>query len=227
MTIPAELRQEILTACRVLDHFRMVEGFGHVSARVPDSDRVVITPRKALRLVQTDDLVEVDPSGKQVGGGGAPPLEVAMHLAIYRRRPDALALCRAHPRHVGAFAVAAEPIAIAHGFGTNLGTRVPVFREPHLITDVAIGDRLAAALGDHVGVMIQANGMIATGQSVPDACVKALFMEETAQLQVLARAAGLQPKPYSDEEAARRRGSDSPNEPVRAWGYYVAATPGA
>ena len=46
-----ELRAEVLTACRVLTRFRIVEGFGHVSARIPGADRILITPRKALGLV--------------------------------------------------------------------------------------------------------------------------------------------------------------------------------
>src|SRR5262245_39406565 len=94
-----ELRAEVLAGCRVLSHFRIVEGFGHVSARVPGSDRILITPRKALGLVTDAELVELDEAGKQRAGEGRPPLEFPMHLAVYRRRPDAIAIARCHPRH--------------------------------------------------------------------------------------------------------------------------------
>ena len=217
-----EVRAETVAACRVLSHFRIVEGFGHVSARV--GDRVVITPRKALGLVTSpDDLVELDPHGRQVGGHGRPPLEVAMHLAVYQRRPDVMAMCRGHPRHVAAFASAAEPIRVAHGFGTNLGSLVPVHAVPYLVTTPQDGEAVADALGSAQAVLIQANGMLVTGQSVADACVKAIFLEEMAQVQLLARAAGLEPKAYSARDAARRNGDDKVHEPVRAWEYYVAA----
>ena len=59
-----ELRAEIVTACKVLTYFKIVEGFGHVSARVPGADRVIITPRRALGLVTEGDLVELDMTGK-------------------------------------------------------------------------------------------------------------------------------------------------------------------
>jgi ribulose-5-phosphate 4-epimerase/fuculose-1-phosphate aldolase len=216
------VRQEILTACRVLSHFRIVEGFGHVSARLGET--ILITPRKALGLVTSpDELVELDAEGRQVGGQGSPPLEVAMHLAVYRRRPDVAALCRGHPRHVAAFASAAEPMGIAHGFGANLGALVPVHRVPYLVTSRADGEAVAETLGAADGVIIQANGMLVTGQSVANACVKAIFLEETAQVQLLARAAGLEPRAYSPAEAARRNGDDKIHEPIRAWEYYVAA----
>src|ERR1700745_4058841 len=74
------LRAEIIVACRVLDHFRIVEGFGHVSARVEGSDRIVITPRRALALVAERDLVEVDYDGRRIAGAADPPLEAPMHL---------------------------------------------------------------------------------------------------------------------------------------------------
>jgi ribulose-5-phosphate 4-epimerase/fuculose-1-phosphate aldolase len=219
-----ELRAGIVTACRVLSHFRIVEGFGHVSARLPGTDHVLITPRRALGLVTSvDELVELDADGHQVGGTGQPPLEAIMHLAVLRRRPEVGALCRGHPRHVAAFASAAEPIRVAHGFGANLGYVVPVHEHPFLVTSWEVANSLADALGTAEGIILQANGMLVTGQTVADACVKGIFLEEMAQVQLLARAAGLELRAYSPETAARRNGDDKVHEPIRAWEYYVAA----
>jgi hypothetical protein len=68
--------------------------------------------------------------------------------------------------------------------------------------------------------------MLAGGQSVPHACVQALFLEETAQVQLLAQAAGLTPRFYSAADAARRHGDDNVHEPLRAWSCYVAVAEG-
>ncbi|MFN3889519.1 MAG: class II aldolase/adducin family protein [Beijerinckiaceae bacterium] len=221
-----ELRREIVLACRVLTYFGIVEGFGHVSARVPGSDRIIITPRIALGLVEEKDLCEFDPAGKQVAGDARPPLETAMHLGVYKARPDAKAIVRGHPRCVAAYACAGEPLKIAHGFGANLGPVVPVYDQPFLVAHADMGAGVAKALGDNVGVILQSNGMLAAGQSVPHASVLALFMEEAAQLQLLAQGAGMTPKFYSPEGAARRHGDDREHEPIRAWDYYVAVTEG-
>jgi HCOMODA/2-hydroxy-3-carboxy-muconic semialdehyde decarboxylase len=219
----APLRAEVLTACRVLTRFRIVEGFGHVSVRIAKQPRILITPRVALGLVSEGDLVEVDLDGRQVAGGGRPPLEVAMHLAVYRRRPDAVAIVRGHPRHVAAFACAGEPLKVAHGFGANLGAVVPVFAQPFLVASAEMAGALADALGEAQAVILQGNGMLALGQSVAHAAVQALFLEETAELQLMALAAGLAPRFYTPEGAARRHGDDRVHEPIRAWDYYVAA----
>lgn len=223
-----ELRAEIVTACKVLTYFKIVEGFGHVSARIPGADRVIITPRRALGLVTADELVELDLDGKQVGGDvGRPPLEAIMHVAVYKRRADVMGIARGHPRHVAAYAAAGEPMRVAHGFGANLGPVVRVTKEPFLVATFALGEHVADALGtDSEAVILHSNGMLAVGQSVPHACVQALFMEETAELQLAARAAGMEPKYYTPEGAARRHGDDRVHEPVRAWEYYVAAVEG-
>ena len=68
--------------------------------------------------------------------------------------------------------------------------------------------------------------MLAVGQSVAHACVQALFMEETAELQLKALAAGFEPQFYSSEAAMRRHGDDRVHEPIRAWEYYVAVMQG-
>ncbi len=216
----------MLDGCRVLTHFRIAEGFGHVSARLSGVERVLITPRHALALVTEAELVELDLDGRQVAGEGRPPLEAAMHLAVYRRRLEIMAIARGHPRHVAAYACAGEPLKVAHGFGANLGSVVPVFGQPYLVASAERAEGIADALADSQAVIFQSNGMLAVGQSIPHACVQALFLEETAEVQLKAQAAGLAPRFYSPEDAARRHGDDRVHEPLRAWEYYVAVAEG-
>jgi ribulose-5-phosphate 4-epimerase/fuculose-1-phosphate aldolase len=85
---------------------------------------------------------------------------------------------------------------------------------------------IADALGDAGAVILQSNGMLAVGESVAHACVQALFLEETAQVQLLAQGAGLKPRFYTREDAASRHGDDRVHEPLRAWEYYVAVAEG-
>jgi ribulose-5-phosphate 4-epimerase/fuculose-1-phosphate aldolase len=221
-----ELRAEVLAGCRVLNHFRIVEGFGHISARIPGSDRFLITPRKALGLVTDAELVELDEAGNQRAGDGRPPLEFPMHLAVYRRRPDVMAIARGHPRHVAAFASACDTLRIAHGFGANLGFEVRVFPEPYLIADRETGERVAEMLGSDAALILHANGMLAAGATIAHACVLSVFLEETAQIQLLAASGGMTPRYFSPETAERRNGNDQVHEPLRAWEYYLAAAAG-
>jgi ribulose-5-phosphate 4-epimerase/fuculose-1-phosphate aldolase len=117
----------------------------------------------------------------------------------------------------------AEPLRVAHGLGANLGHMVRVFEQPFLVTTPEMGEGVADALGDAGAVILQSNGMLAVGQSVPHACVHALLLEETCEMQLMAQAAGFMPRYFSPETAARRHGDDRVHEPIRAWEYYVAA----
>jgi len=137
-----------------------------------------------------------------------------------------MAIARGHPRHVAAYACAAEPLKVAHGFGANLGSVVPIFQQPFLVASREMGEGVADVLGDGAAVILQGNGMLTVGQSVMHACVLALFLEETAELQLMARAAGLAPRWYTAEAAARRHGDDRVHEPIRAWEYYSAVAEG-
>jgi len=48
-------------------------------------------------MMAADDLVITDLDGNKLSGRRNPSSELAMHLLIYRRRPDINAVCHAHP----------------------------------------------------------------------------------------------------------------------------------
>lgn len=221
MSDARSVADDILTACRVLTSHALVKAFGHVSGRLPeDPGRFLITPRKALALVDRQELVTVDlASGERAGG--FPPLEVPLHTEIYRARPDVLAICRAHPPWCAVFGVLSQPIRPVHGFGTALGYEVPVFTQPWLITTEALGRAVAETLGQAEAVLLRGNGLAVVGRSVGEACVKAMFLEETAELYGRARALG-EPVAFTPEEVEQRRETDRVHEPIRAWEFYRA-----
>jgi HCOMODA/2-hydroxy-3-carboxy-muconic semialdehyde decarboxylase len=110
------------------------------------------------------------------------------------------------------------PIRAAHGFGGMLGMEVPVHDETDLITDDAMGQSVAAALGNRAAVLLRGNGAVITGGSLPQACVRAVYLEEAAWMQVVAVGAG-GALPFTVEELqARARWYDV--EVARAWEYY-------
>jgi len=57
---PRGLKKDVISACRILSHKRLVEGFGHVSARIPDSELFILTPRIGLALVTEKELLTIN-----------------------------------------------------------------------------------------------------------------------------------------------------------------------
>lgn len=217
---PADLARDIVAACRILDGKGLVEAYGHVSARMPGRDLLMVTPRGGLDALQPRDLLIVDLRGRLVRGRGTPPLELSMHTEAYRRRPDLGALCRTHSTMAGAWSTLGRSLPATHGFGSFLGPEVPVFPKPDLITTDALGAELAQVLGSGEAVLLRGNGTLVVGRTVSEACVKALFLEESARIQCLIAGAGT-PLALTPEELARR--TDVPYDHYgRAWQYYRA-----
>ncbi|MGH2406400.1 MAG: class II aldolase/adducin family protein [bacterium] len=222
MKIPglAALAGDVIAACRILEGKRLIEAYGHVSVRIPGRDLVLITPRGAIGLIAARDLLVVDLTGRLVSGRGTLPLELSMHTAVYRRRPEVGALCRTHSPSAVAWSVLGRSLRPVHGFGSFLGAEVPVFPKPDLIATGALGEEMADVLGGAEAVLLRGNGTLVTGATLREACVKAIFLEESAWIQTQAAAAG-QPVMMSADEL-RRRTDMHYDHYGRAWDFYRA-----
>ncbi len=76
----SELRTKLAMASRMLFHAGLVDYSGHISARVPGSDLLLILPHPVSRAtVKADDMVITDFEGKLIEGNYNAPSEVYMH----------------------------------------------------------------------------------------------------------------------------------------------------
>ena len=83
---------------RVVAAGLVVTSGGNLAARLPDTDHIVITPRGwALDDLDSTVLSRVALDGHQISGAYAPTTELALHLAAYRARSDAVVSLHLHP----------------------------------------------------------------------------------------------------------------------------------
>lgn len=83
---------------------------GNISLRL-DSRRILTSPTAISKGMMTpDDLVITDMAGMKLNGRRNPSSELAMHLLVYRRRPDINAVCHAHPLVATGYAAAGVPL---------------------------------------------------------------------------------------------------------------------
>jgi L-fuculose-phosphate aldolase len=124
------LRRELAEVARAL-HARgwVANHDGNVSVRL-DSGGFLATPTAVSKAdVHPEMLVVLDADGKVVGGTRKVFSEFALHLAVFRARPDVRWVVHAHPPTATGWAVTgrsffdppfmAEPVV-------SLGARVPV-----------------------------------------------------------------------------------------------------
>lgn len=167
----------------------VVSSDGNVSVRL-DEDRVLATPTMTCKGRMTEDSLAVtDMDGKPLSDKKASS-ELAMHLLIYRERPEIKAVCHAHPPHGTAFAVA------------GLAIDKPILSEVILtlgcvpLTDYGTPstDELTTAMKPfvkHHNALLMANhGAVAYGEDLWQAFDRLETLEHTAKIAILAKALG-------------------------------------
>lgn len=215
-----QLKNDVVSACRILSREKLVQGFGHISARIIDSDRFIITPRISLALVTEAELLTMNLDGHVVAGDHPAPFEAALHIAIMRMKPRVNAITRIHARVANIFSVTDRKLEPVHNHGSFFAGGVPVFYLPDLIATAQLGEEVASTMGDQPAVLLRGNGQVTVGRTVPEAVMMAIYLEEAAEILHGALQIGT-PIPLSSDEAAKRQVEALPPVDLeRAWNYF-------
>ena len=107
------LMTNTLKAWRFLYRRGFIEGFGHISARLPNSDHFMITRHSLAMNATADDFLVFDLDGRKLHGAGEPPGEYPIHLDILRERPDVGSVIHYHGMHSTASPRVARPCGLS------------------------------------------------------------------------------------------------------------------
>lgn len=218
---PEPSRQDLLTALRILEANGIIDFNGHASQRV-GTGALINSGRSVRSRLGDADLIAVDENGEGAAGADAPPMEVHLHMAIYRRRPHIGAVVHGHPTWSTLLSSTGTRYTPVYPQGALLGATLPVFASPRSINKPDIGAQVAELLGSGCAVLMRAHGMVVAAPDIRTATVLALYLEENARRQCLAAPLG-QPYRFSAEEIeASRAGLNKPNLFAKAWDYYAA-----
>ena len=218
--IVAAIKKDLIAACRILSAEQLVQGFGHVSARLPDSDLFLLTPRVSLALVRERDLIVLNLDGEVIEGKSPPPFEAPLHTAIFNGRAEVRAIARIHARRANYFSVTDRRLEPVHNHGSFFTGGVPVFKKSDLISTRQLGEEVAAALGKRAAVLLRGNGQVTVGRSIAEAVMMAIYLEEAADILHGALQIGT-PVPLSGGEAALRQEEALPPVDLeRAWNFF-------
>jgi L-ribulose-5-phosphate 4-epimerase len=215
-----ELKKDIISACRILSHKKLIEGFGHVSARIPDSDLFLITPRIGLALVKETQLLTINLKGELIEGSQPTPSETWLHTAIMKANPQINAITRIHARFANIFSVTGRKLEPVHNHGSFFAGGVPVFYKPDLITTQKLGEEVVQALGARPAVLLRGNGQVTVGRTIPEAVMMAIYLEEAAEILYGALQIGTPIPLTSDESAQRQVEALPPVDLERAWNFF-------
>ena len=215
-----QLKKDIISACRVLSYQKLVEGFGHVSARIPDSEFFILTPRIGLALIKETDLLTMNLRGEVVEGNRQPPSETWLHTAIMKAKPKVNAITRIHARVANIFSVTDRKLEPVHNHGSFFAGGVPVFQRPDLIRTEGLGSEVARALAEKPAILLRGNGQVTVGRTMPEAVMMAIYLEEAAQVLYGALQIGTPILLTLDESKKRQVEALPPVDLERAWNYF-------
>ena len=220
MKSDSQLKKDIISACRILSHEKLVQGFGHVSARILNSDLFLMTPRISLALVTENELLTVNFNGEVVEGNHPAPSETWLHAAIMKAKPGINAITRIHARVANMFSVTDRKLEPVHNHGSFFAGGVPVFHKPDLITTQKLGEEVVQALRDGPAVLLRGNGQVTVGRTIPEAVMMAIYLEEAAEILYGALQIG-KPIPLTPDESAKRQVEALPPVDMeRAWNFF-------
>jgi ribulose-5-phosphate 4-epimerase/fuculose-1-phosphate aldolase len=228
------LIDDLVAASRILAHYGVLDGFGHVSAR---SDRnpahFYMTRSVAPALAAAGDVMEHDADSEPLRDKRKGFVERYIHGEIYRARPEVMAIVHCHSPSVIPFGVSKTRLQPIYHMGSFLSAGAPVFEiRKHrpdndlLIRDRTLGKALAETLGKCDCVLMRGHGMTVVGESIQEAVFRAYYAEMNARLQLQAR---LLEGPYeflSDQEG-RRYTATNRQVIERPWELWKKSVPGA
>jgi ribulose-5-phosphate 4-epimerase/fuculose-1-phosphate aldolase len=187
---------DLIAANRILAAEGVVDSFGHVSVRHPQrADRFLISRNKSPKIVQPDDIMEMDLEGNEVvASGRAPYGERFIHAAIYALRPEVGAVVHSHSRTTIPFGVTQERLRPISHVSVTIGAEVPVWDpQDHfgdtnmLVSSIELGRDLARSLAGRPAILMRGHGSTIVGRELRDAVYTAVYLEVNAQMQLQAR----------------------------------------
>jgi L-ribulose-5-phosphate 4-epimerase len=210
-----DLREQVALANRLLQHYSLGAYEGHVSARVPGEDLMIIRARPAVALSRTQpaDLMIVDFDGNVVEYSPEYPDRVhgwSLHTEIYKARPEIASVTHTHQKWCTVFGIAGRDVLpLLHPPTASVAAEAwPVYDEDGgVVHNPEQGQRVAELLGNNVACHLRNHGMVFVGTTVSKSVLGAADAEEQAEITWLSMLAGT-PEPiemkYVEAEVAKR-----------------------
>jgi L-fuculose-phosphate aldolase len=175
---------------------------GNLSVRL-GPDAVLSTPTCISKgMMQPEDLVIVDMQGHRLSGTRACSSEIAMHLLIYRLRPDVSGIVHAHPTTATGYAAAGVQLneALISEVVLSLGA-IPLARYGTPGTP-ELTDALEPLIPHHDAIVMANHGVVTYGETLLRAYMNMETVEHFAKISLVSHLLGRQ-RPLDEEQVEK------------------------
>ncbi len=190
-----ELRREMVRVGRLMwERGYVAATDGNLSARLGSNRLLVTASGLSKGYLSEDDLIVIGLDGELVsayrGRGKRPSSEIAMHLEVYRQRPDVKAVVHAHPPLATAFSIASVSLArcvIPEVVVTLGGIPTAEYATPGT-AEVPVSIR--QAICDYDAIILAHHGSLTVGSTLWEAYLRLEKVEHTAEITLAAQQLG-------------------------------------
>ncbi|OGV51910.1 MAG: hypothetical protein A2X49_01945 [Lentisphaerae bacterium GWF2_52_8] len=159
---------------------------GNISARDSDGS-ILITPSASDKgRARASEIGRMDMDGKIIGAPFKPSIESRMHLEIYRKRTDVMAVVHAHPVTASAFAASSARIPNNHLAESYAILGEIAYAEYFCMGTEQLAFEVARAALDSNCVIMRNHGALAVGRSLLEAFDRLEVLEAAARIAMLA-----------------------------------------
>lgn len=137
-----------------------------------------------------DSLLTVNSSGNVIAGRGKPSSEIAMHLAVYEKRPDINAVIHAHPPITTALTVAGVELAqcVIPEVVITMG-RIPTADYATPCTEEG-ADVVRKLINETDAIILDRHGSLTVGETLEQAYFRLEKLEHAAHVTATAKQLG-------------------------------------
>ncbi|MFM9968560.1 MAG: class II aldolase/adducin family protein [Burkholderiales bacterium] len=228
MSDTQQVREKLALACKLLYMEGLIDHGGLVGARVPGTSNMVLNPREMRGtpgrhpgLMEADDMVVVDATGKRIEGSNNPPSETPIFTGVFGARPDVMAVFHLHLQYATLFSIVGKPLQAVGVTGARFGETVPVHADPTLIQRPEQGVEVAATLGQRPAVILRGHGAVIVGASIEEAFVASVMFEDNALRQYRACQIGTPQTLRGAELAEAEAQIAHPKVTAKMWHFYL------
>lgn len=217
------LKEATSLACKALwERDTLVDFLEHVSHRLPDEDRMIISGAKNFSQLEAADMCVLDLRANWIDGP-RPPGFKWFHAQILAERPDVHAIVHTHDLYGRSYALSRHTLVPMYRTGLDVALQpLPVYPRCDLIVDADVRRAALDLLGEGPIVHEACHGTDFVADTLERALVDAIQREQFLEMDHLVRCFGpVQPMPTERAQVEDAEAS------AEDWWWFYAAEIGA